>query len=43
MAVGRAVGMDVHLDFCELAVCEEGKCPFGRSNRVDAGGAEGVG
>jgi len=24
-AVGRAIGLDAHLDFCELAVCEEGK------------------
>jgi transposase len=24
-AIGRAIGLDVHLDFCELAVCEEGK------------------
>jgi transposase len=24
-AVGRAIGLDVHLDFCEVAICEEGK------------------
>jgi transposase len=24
-AVGRAIALDVHLEFCELAVCEEGK------------------
>jgi transposase len=24
-AVGRAIGLDVHLDFCELAICEGGK------------------
>ncbi len=24
-AIGRAIALDVHLDFCELAVCEEGK------------------
>jgi hypothetical protein len=24
-ALGRAIGLDVHLDFCEVAVCEEGK------------------
>jgi hypothetical protein len=23
--VGRAIGLDVHLDFCEIGVCEEGK------------------
>jgi transposase len=23
--IGRAIGLDVHLDFCELAICEEGK------------------
>jgi hypothetical protein len=23
--IGRAIGLDVHLDFCELAVCEGGK------------------
>jgi hypothetical protein len=23
--IGRAIGLDVHLDFCEVAVCEEGK------------------
>ena len=21
--VGRAIGLDVHLDFCEIAICEE--------------------
>ena len=24
-AIGRAIGLDVHLDFCEIAICEEGK------------------
>ncbi len=24
-AVGRAIGLDVHLDFCEVAICEDGK------------------
>ena len=24
-AIGRAIGWDVHLDFCEIAICEEGK------------------
>jgi hypothetical protein len=24
-AIGRAIGLDVHLDFCEIAVCEDGK------------------
>ncbi len=24
-AIGRCIGLDVHLDFCEVAVCEEGK------------------
>jgi transposase len=23
--IGRAIGLDVHLDFCEVAICEEGK------------------
>jgi transposase len=23
--IGRAMGLDVHLDFCEIAVCEEGR------------------
>ncbi len=23
--VGRSIGLDVHLDFCEIAVCEDGK------------------
>jgi hypothetical protein len=23
--VGRAIGLDVHPDFCEIAVCEDGK------------------
>ena len=23
--VGRSIGLDVHLDFCEVAVCERGK------------------
>jgi len=22
-SVGRAIGLDVHLEFCEVAVCEE--------------------
>ena len=24
-SVGRAIGLDVHLDFCEIAICEEGR------------------
>ena len=23
--IGRAIGLDVHLDFCEIAICEDGK------------------
>ena len=23
--VGRAIGLDVHRDFCEVAICEDGK------------------
>jgi transposase len=23
--IGRAIGLDVHLDFCEVAICEDGK------------------
>jgi transposase len=29
--VGRAVGLDLHRDFCEVAICEEGVvCSAGR-------------
>ncbi len=28
-AVGRAIGLDVHLDFCEIAICEDGKVRSG--------------
>ena len=24
-ALGRCIGLDVHLDFCEIAICEDGK------------------
>jgi hypothetical protein len=24
--VGRAIGLDVHRDFCEIAICEDGWC-----------------
>ena len=27
--VGRAIGLDVHRDFCVVAICEEGKVRFG--------------
>jgi transposase len=27
--VGRAIGLDVHRDFCVVAVCEEGQVRFG--------------
>src|SRR4051812_47746634 len=27
--VGRAIGLDVHRDFCVVAVCEEGRVRFG--------------
>jgi hypothetical protein len=23
--IGRAIGLDVHLDFCEVAICEAGE------------------
>ena len=23
--LGRCIGLDVHLDFCEIAICEEGR------------------
>jgi hypothetical protein len=23
--IGRAIGLDVHLDFCEIAICEDGQ------------------
>jgi transposase len=23
--IGRAIGLDVHLEFCEIAICEDGK------------------
>jgi transposase len=25
--VGRAIGLDVHREFCEVAICEDGKVP----------------
>jgi transposase len=27
--VGRAIGLDVHRDFCVVAICEEGRVRFG--------------
>jgi hypothetical protein len=39
-SVGRAIGMDVHLEFCEVAVCEDGQVRS--AGRVDAGGVTGV-
>ena len=27
--VGRAIGLDVHRDFCEIAICEDGVRPLG--------------
>ena len=33
-ALGRAIGLDVHRDFCEVAICEEGKVRS--AERVDS-------
>src|SRR5947209_16572618 len=33
-SIGRAIGLDVHLDFCEVAVCEAGQVRS--AGRVDA-------
>jgi hypothetical protein len=29
--VGRAIGLDVHRDFCVVAICEEGKVQVRRA------------
>lgn len=41
--LGRAIGLDVHLEFCEIAICEGGKVRSTGSGRVDAGSAVDVG
>ena len=38
-SAGRAIGLDVHRDFCEVAICEDGAGAFGGPGRDDAGGA----
>lgn len=30
MVVGRAIGLDVHRDFCEVAICEDGQVTRGK-------------
>ena len=41
--LGRCVGLDVHLDFIEIAICEEGKVFVGRPRPVDPGGDQDAG
>ena len=41
--VGRAIGLDVHRDFCVVAICEDGGGPLGGPGAEHAGGAWGVG
>ena len=41
--VGRAIGLDVHRDFCVVAICEDGRGAFRRSGAEHAGGAGAVG
>ena len=40
--VGRAIGLDVHRDFCVVAICEEGEVRSRRSGAEHAGGPDGV-
>ena len=32
--VGRAIGLDVHRDFCVVAICEDGESPVRRAGAV---------
>ena len=41
-SVGRAIGLDVHRDFCEVAICEAGRGALGGADRDVAGGARAV-
>ena len=41
-SVGRAIGLDVHRDFCEVAICEAGRVRSAGRMRDDAGGAGAV-
>ena len=36
--LGRCVGLDVHLDFIEIAICEEGKVHSAGKGALHAGG-----
>ena len=38
--VGRAIGLDVHRDFCVVAICEDGRGALRRSGAEHAGGIE---
>ena len=37
--VGRAIGLDVHRDFCVVAICEDGKVRSARPGPEHPGGA----
>ena len=39
--VGRAIGLDVHRDFCVVAICEDGEVRSGGSGAEHAGGSGG--
>jgi hypothetical protein len=40
-AVGRAIGLDVHLDFCEIAIWEDGKARSAGRVALDLPGFDG--
>src|SRR4051812_50123360 len=37
-SVGRAIGLDVHRDFCEVAICEAGRGGSGGGGAAEPGG-----
>ncbi len=37
--IGRAIGLDLHRDFCEVAICEDGVVRSAGRVTMDAGGA----
>ena len=41
--VGRAIGLDVHREFCEVAICEDGRGAVGGPGAGHTGGGEVVG
>jgi hypothetical protein len=41
--VGRAIGLDVHREFCVVAICEDGKVRSAGSGAEHTGGASAVG